>query len=81
MRRAIFKRIDSTIRENSIFVRRQDETGPMRIHLQIRIIYVLRGLAYGMYFDQTDKLCKFGETTNGKSFFAFCEEIVNCFSD
>lgn len=74
MPRRLFERIELTLRGKGEFrADLKDATGKAGINPKMKIISVLRVLAYGMSFDAVDELCEIAESTARKSFFSFID--------
>lgn len=74
MPRRLFERIEQALWRRSEFrADLKDATGKAGINPKMKIISVLRVLAYGMSFDAVDELCEIAESTTRKAFFSFID--------
>lgn len=76
MPRELFERIFSDLDGRGVLKHRTDSIG---IHNRMHIITALRLLAYGMSFDQDDKVCRISEISVLHSFKASVAEIVKVY--
>lgn len=77
MPRRIFNWFEQGIKNKSKFIGgSKDATGQQRASARIKVMAVLRILAYGMSFHQVDELCEIGETTGRRAFLSYLDVFL-----